>query len=186
MATCLSRGSLCSGLRVRVTPGRPREGRAVLGGAVLTASAYRDSTRVRGQLYPPNRKQEPLVFPCSRPGPPHIPSTAVQGPQASLHHPPCCQSRPGSRWWAQPQGAATEHQGQIVGTVPSWGAPPHHPRTVCPLLCPQRARPLQISTPWCPVRAPCPMRAWWPWAAWPRTSCPAPSPSPGTTRTAVT
>uniref|UniRef100_A0A8D0S7U9 Ig mu chain C region n=1 Tax=Sus scrofa TaxID=9823 RepID=A0A8D0S7U9_PIG len=43
----------------------------------------------------------------------------------------------------------------------------------------------RVSSPSSPASAPRPMRAWWPWAAWPGTSCPAPSPSPGTTRTAA-
>lgn len=50
---------------------------------------------------------------------------------------------------------------------------------------PQRVSPSQMSSPSSPARAPCLIRIWWPWAAWPGTSCPAPFPSPGTTRTTL-
>nr|AAV51170.1 immunoglobulin DSP2.9-Jh3-100 [Mus musculus] len=49
----------------------------------------------------------------------------------------------------------------------------------------QRVSPSQMSSPSSPARAPCLIRIWWPWAAWPGTSCPAPFPSPGTTRTTL-
>lgn len=93
--------------------------------------------------------------------------------------------RPGDVWlWLLPPIHLAAHEPASLdgfeGMIPHKDSGP--PRNQAPQT---RVSPPQLSSPSSPARAPCLMRIWWPWAAWPGTSCPAPFPSPGTTRTTL-